>query len=721
MNLLKRYKYLIGVLLFSGIAFASGIPQKWGTDILQFGNAGSTDPKMINFDIGDGVLNPAIIVDVPTKEFNFNKALNVVNQKLSVGDRTAADQDIIFDVGLGTANPRFRWNTEDAQLTFSNDGVEYRPIGSGGGGNGDGINLLQDFNFDFELGLTGWTTVGGTSVIEETAPLFGEQSIRVTFTGAGTLTSQLVDVELGMVGGICSSDFIYTWSGNQGELIAKVMDSVGVVLTQSELTPTDSGVVAAFNGRRFICPAGQLKIVIESTVATTNIKADNFFMGFNKNTVAVNNVLQQSFNGDMGSGSGVDFIVRNFQNITYAGSDQLFNELDTTTGLITFKRDAFIVASGYANSLSSTAGPIIQIDGVSVARTNANTSTVDESVSYTGYITAGQTLGFGVSNSSLNNYGVGLTATAVESNIDTAINLETSGALFKGHHNTDCTFVAPPGSAGNHQPLNADTTCTFDVTENRGFRNIVGANTPKINLDFPYFGDFMVCGFTQTTTVTSGRFNFGLYVNNERGVTGSVWIGNNITGSQTINICDIVKITSTSNEIEIRGFRDAGSAVRIGPVPAAGDTPVLHWSIFPITQNMPAPVFPEINDALAERVTSVSNTVIHSCFFDFLPSPSAFTILDQAGTCGWVDSTTRLGVGRAFINIKPGTFTGRPNCFATYREPETSTSPAPRSCSTDTFTQPDTNRVGVSCRAGSAVSAGFLIDASVYVICHGSK
>ena len=104
-----------------------------------------------------------------------------------------------------------RSNEADGTLEFTVDGTNYKKIGSGSGG-GSGINLLSDFNFDFEAGVGSWTASGGTLVAETGSPLFGEGSGSWDSNASSqTLESTLVTIEEGMKGLTCNAHLFYKY------------------------------------------------------------------------------------------------------------------------------------------------------------------------------------------------------------------------------------------------------------------------------------------------------------------------------------------------------------------------------------------------------------------------------------------------------------------------------------------------------------------------------
>jgi hypothetical protein len=83
---------------------------------------------------------------------------------MNLGHGAATDKTIVADKGLGSTNPKVKFNVTTGKWQFSNDGTNFKDLGSGAGG-GSGINFLQDSNPDFEQGTTGWTASAGSFTI----------------------------------------------------------------------------------------------------------------------------------------------------------------------------------------------------------------------------------------------------------------------------------------------------------------------------------------------------------------------------------------------------------------------------------------------------------------------------------------------------------------------------------------------------------------------------
>lgn len=272
-------RYLIGTLLVAVVAIGAGVTQKFATDDIKFGLATSGHQKTIEVDVGDGANNPKIFVTLPDKTFNLNKALNIVNNQMKLGDGTNGNQVWEFDIGLGAANPKISYDSTLLALSFANDGVNFKKLGSGG--SGLGVNFFQDINFDFEAALINWLASGGAFVEENTTPLFGNNSGSFTATAANqNLSSDLIAVPEGALSRACQLNFDYKFDGaSAGDMTVRVEDNNSVTLASWEVPPSSDAVpfFASFN-----CPTAtgsSVKVVFEASTATSTLLLDNVFLG----------------------------------------------------------------------------------------------------------------------------------------------------------------------------------------------------------------------------------------------------------------------------------------------------------------------------------------------------------------------------------------------------------------------------------------------------------
>lgn len=286
--------WILSLLFLVGV---TALAARTGDDIFQIGKPGSTDDKKVVFDVGDGATNPAIVIDTTDKDFDFNKAMNIAGDILTLGDGTNSDKDVVFDIGAGANNPRFRWNSTNSILEFSLDGSSFKKIGSGAGGGGGGTNALSESNFDFETGTPpdDWTASGGTFVVADSgAQLFGEQSGSWDADSLGqTLDSALVPITEGYLGRSCQAEIEYRYaSGSAGDykLVARQFDDSGA--TEITVAEIDLEVTGSSDSKKaqlfFDCPddvADDLKLRVESGVADPGVVIlDNAFHGTGRNS-----------------------------------------------------------------------------------------------------------------------------------------------------------------------------------------------------------------------------------------------------------------------------------------------------------------------------------------------------------------------------------------------------------------------------------------------------
>jgi len=197
----------------------------------------------------------------------------------------AADPKITFK---GTTQ-QIKANRTQNRIQFSNDGTNFKNLGSGGGGAG-GENYLQDLNGDAEAGVSNWTNSGGTFTASSTSPIAGDQSLLFTASAASQyLETSLITKKLGAGGRTCQATFDYNWAGVSGELQASVLDQTNAVIAGPiNLIVTTSTQTLPAQLPMFDCDtATQYKIRITSTAASAIIKIDNAFIGYGKNELQV--------------------------------------------------------------------------------------------------------------------------------------------------------------------------------------------------------------------------------------------------------------------------------------------------------------------------------------------------------------------------------------------------------------------------------------------------
>jgi len=291
--------FLIGLTV--SVAFATG---RFGdpVDLFRFGLSTSSDDKEIEFNVGDGALNPKMSVDTTNKDFDFNKDINVTGDingtglfsipGFSVSSSTqldlgsAAPGSYVIQVDRGGSNPVLQWNETSGAWEFSNDGTLFKKIGSGAGGGGGGINLLSNASFeDPGSPILNWTNSGGT-LTQEDHTNSREGNLKFARFVA-TLTGQFLESDpvtvTDDIGSGCMADFNYTQGDNAFDYVVLKSPYAYPADVISEGSLSDLSTFLKAPTITFPCnPGDLLKLRIVSTGAGT-VDIDEAYLGSNKN------------------------------------------------------------------------------------------------------------------------------------------------------------------------------------------------------------------------------------------------------------------------------------------------------------------------------------------------------------------------------------------------------------------------------------------------------
>jgi len=143
--------FLIFTILFSWNVWSQTIPN----DNLKIGTAqnidkgfefnfGGTNPKLrvlsadkalnydqdtLNFGSGAASGTKTLGFNGYSKSLSFGTDAFVLDDSLTIGDGTAADQTLTFDIGAGASNPKLKWDNSANAISFANDGSTFIGIG----------------------------------------------------------------------------------------------------------------------------------------------------------------------------------------------------------------------------------------------------------------------------------------------------------------------------------------------------------------------------------------------------------------------------------------------------------------------------------------------------------------------------------------------------------------------------------------------------------------
>jgi len=215
------FKPIFLAMLIGGVAFAAD--EVIRQDKVKIGKPGSVADKVIELDTGS-VNNAQVSSD-------SSQRLKLRSNTVRKGRGTNTNIVDAFELEAGNF-PQFRWNSATGKIEFSNDGLTFKDVGSGGGAGGGGVVL--NANPGFEEGSTNWTASGGTFTINTTLANvgFGLQSGSWDPSAASqTLSGELVAVPAGLYGKLCSLSWYY--KGGDANYKAQVFDGTNVIAESS--------------------------------------------------------------------------------------------------------------------------------------------------------------------------------------------------------------------------------------------------------------------------------------------------------------------------------------------------------------------------------------------------------------------------------------------------------------------------------------------------------
>lgn len=605
------------------------------------------------FNIYTILLTSAVVFAASTSDFIFR-----IGPK---GDITTERQLILTD------NNVLRVPSGGGDIEFTNDGgSSFKKIGSGSGG-GSGINVLTDFNSDFESGNppVSWTASGGTFVADTATPLFGLQSGQWdSNASAQTLKSAAAPIERGFLGQTCQVSFKYRWpTGVAADIQLKVIfnDGSDEEKLALDLVPT-SGTEVATAQQTFNCPdtdTTTMQWALESTVADpAPITIDNVFLGTGATFFAIprnqveTKILSSTVNTD-----------GNMSDLTFTGLDigavyevRLNASLAVDNSAADPDVSIFVVHNSVDIGLASVT--IQEAVDTSVDITRSSTVLTFTAVADTlffdarGTSSGGNVLGDGTK---LNTFVELEKRNDLSSVFDEAITLETSGGVLRAKHESDCTHSI---SAGAYGVTLGDSSCTFTPQEQTGpFSGVVSTTESTFNNSGIIFNStraskVFICANFTTTNLTGGFSTYALLQNSDtlQTVADSLHTSTNANDYAPHALCGVSTIKAGSNTFQILG-KVSGGTGRIF-APSADGT--IHWHIIPIDQQFPTPVFTDLQDSLINRPEVQSSPgQLRECLLEIV-SDSISVVLNE-GNCfsGFVDS----GTAQFNALLNPGVFT----------------------------------------------------------------
>lgn len=693
--------FAITILAFVGIAYGAGVVQKMQTDTVQLGVGSSTDDKQIIFDTGDGGSNARILVDDATQGFDLNKALDITGiltttgaanvggaldvggNSVTLGDGAASDKSIVLD--RGGSNPSIRWSESSSKIQFTNDGTNYKNLGSGSGGGGGGDNLLVDTNFDFEAGTSPWAATGGTFVLDTATQLDGLASGTFDASALGQYLSQpALTIKRSYIGRRCSADFIYQYTGATGDYDIEVYDTGNLVAT-AEIVATTGSNVGLATSPHFDCPGTDtdtLEVRIVAGVADPGlIRLDNVFLGADRNIVQLSQggIAGESFFAETG---GCTWTRTNVApgpftaNASCPGPTITMSRIGewlTTDSDLPRQTIQNLPAGNYKatfyvrESMSASAVSFLTIsDGTTncqrLSGEDSSTASSGKVVSCTfTYTSAQPSKSFELfGGSSANTIQIGNTTSVTRFQLEysplssaEALTLNTSGLYASALWDADCLWTRASGTFGDFSA--GDASCTF-VQQNGSSLNVfsgeISSNkVPWLVANFPASEAYEVC-YQGAVTSNSGsgvallnRIVDDLGTIIAQGPTPQTGSANYFEGVRSCGIY-VPPVGQRTLKIQIAGS---------GTTQLGSSSNVTYISVKKLSQGFSAPIFTEVRNKMNAGESDVKEYRIR------ITNSGTPTIVTQS-PLGWVSSLDDNGVGNVDLNF-PGVFTQNPYCF----------------------------------------------------------
>lgn len=190
--------------------------------------------------------------------------------KVVVGNKTAVDKTLEFNINQGAANPKLKASASTNKLQFSQDGVTFKDVGSGSGSGGSGINLLTESGFESGINV-GWTNSGGTYAAATSGTNLLYQTTSATFQSSATaqfFESILFTVPEQLGNSDCLAKISY--KGADANLFLTVLNASSVNVTGGVVTTLTPSATRRDAKLYFTCPAAgtQIKLRVQSTAAS---------------------------------------------------------------------------------------------------------------------------------------------------------------------------------------------------------------------------------------------------------------------------------------------------------------------------------------------------------------------------------------------------------------------------------------------------------------------
>lgn len=249
-------------------------------------------------------------------------------------------------------------------------------------------------------------------------------------------------------------------------------------------------------------------------------------------------------------------------------------------------------------------------------------------------------------------YGINFRVPITTSTVGVVTNVNTLGAYYSGYHDSTCSWSRTNVAYG---AFTADATCALVQRQATGISAAAtGSVLPALALTLPSVGTYSICASVNSAAAGNG----GLRITD--GTTVIVESNDQSTTRTTKTICGLYVATSLTPTISIEGKSSTGAIT----IDTTSTSSAIEWTIYPVTQNMPVPVF----------VGSVSSGSTNALRYEYLQfgggasgglatsacTTTPCTIASQSGS--WISSVSRSSAGSYTATIASNMFSAVPYC-----------------------------------------------------------
>lgn len=656
----------------------------------------------------------AAVFSLYSQALGAQSPATIPNNTLSLGKTGSVDKTLEFNLTKAgaAANPKIKYDNTSSKLKFSNDGTNFKDIGSGGGGS---VNYLVNGDFELSPYSSSWTITNSTGTVETTQITEGKQSANLSLSSqAGDLLVQSVTPSVQTT----SQNFEASCRINTSLTTVQLCSMVNGVEQQCQNVSSTGSFGQVISN--FVAPTSGTSIGVKVKVtssSTGTIYVDDCYVGQARNISQVNQAVLIGSVVVTGCSSSWTVANASFTAFTaqtgcsYSTSGRAAADTDFgTTQLPAIKfaslpiGDYLIVYDSLWGSSTSGQSAYLQVyDGTNVSTENpvatgstsgygGNTATFslkytapqsNVTLQFRGKATGGSSA---VISGTTGNPGV-IKVYYFPTSSQQAISMSSSGWKV----DANISGANPSLGTSNVTSYTGIENGSLTLSNNSGNGNIVaqipcsstnsssgttcssGNESVGVSFNLPNAGDVIACvSFSHELVNSSGTetttFQIVETPNNAQTISqeGKTRTSDSISSTSATNMyphrnCGNFTFSSSGKKtlrlMYEQGVGSLTSSSVIADANASYGQRDIHWEVYPLNYLVNAPILVgsvTSNSLGAERIERITIAESSSC------TSNPCTITRQSGS--WVSSVSWNSTGDMTLNINSGIFSSPPTC-----------------------------------------------------------